>query len=163
MRGKIISWVLLLPAIVFCLYFTPSASAASAEEEVLKVLEDGFKALNTSNGALLSSLWSHSNKVSMFGPDKSSPFLTQGWEEIDKGIKAMTNTPAGTYNFSVHNPQVTILGDNAAITTAYVTLVYTDPTTKAQTISQARQTLVYQKTDGKWLIVHNHTSEFPVK
>jgi uncharacterized protein (TIGR02246 family) len=146
-----------------CLYVTPSANAASAEDEVLQVLETSVKALNTSDSSLLSSVWSHSPKVSMFGPDKASPFLTQGWTELDKSNKTLTNTPVGTYNFNIHHPQVTMLGDNAAITTAYLTLVYTDSSTKAQDISQARMTLVYQKIDGKWLVVHNHSSIFPTE
>jgi len=157
MRTRTLVVLLSCIAFVLCLYITPSASAASAEEEVMQVLESSIKALNTSDGSLLSSVWWHSSKVSMFGPDKSSPFLTQGWSELDKSNKILTNTPAGTYNFSIRHPQVTMLGDNVAITTSYLSLVYTDPTTKAQDISQARMTLVYQKIDGKWLVVHNHS------
>jgi len=148
--------------LVFGLSFSSSAMA-SDEEDVLKILEDSIKAINTADTSSLSSLWVHSDKVSSFGPEKAVAFLLQGWEAVDMGNKRLTSLPAGTFSITSHNPKVTMLGDNVALTTAYFIAVITDPSTNAQTIMQARQTLVLQKVNGKWLAVHMHASMLPTE
>lgn len=50
-----------------------------------------------------------------------------------------------------------------AIVTHYNTSIYTDPTTKEQSVSQVRGTFVIQKINGKWLIVHEHSSMLPTE
>jgi hypothetical protein len=49
------------------------------------------------------------------------------------------------------------------VTTQYMIAINTDPKTKEQSVSQFRQTLVLQKIGGKWLIVHEHSSDLPTK
>ena len=163
MRKQTVYGLLCFFTLAFCLSATPSAIAASAEEEVLQVAINQDKAMNTSDFELLSSLWWHSPKTSFFGPIKKGAFLYQGWEAIGKLLKETLNVPEGTYNFTLHHPKVTMLGDNAAVTTTYHTSVRTDPETKEQTIGHDRFTMVLQKIDGKWLIVHNHISYLPVE
>jgi len=148
--------------LVFGLSFTSSA-IASDEEEVLDVLNSCVKALNTLDASFLSSVWWHSQDASTFGPNKSAAFLTQGWDKIDKSNQEMAKLPAGAMSFSMHNPQVTMISDDVAIATAYFTVVNTNPATSAQDISQDRYTAVLKKIEGKWLIVHGHTSPLPTE
>jgi ketosteroid isomerase-like protein len=161
MRKQNIYGPLFFLTLVFCLSWTPSAIAASPEEEVLQVIINQDNAMNTSDFELLSSLWWHSPKASFFGPIKKGSFLSQGWEEIAKLLKETLDVPAGTYNFLLRHPQVTMLGDNAAVITLYHVRVRTDPETKEKAIGTDRFTNVLQKIDGKWLIVHCHISDFP--
>jgi uncharacterized protein (TIGR02246 family) len=98
-----------------------------------------------------------------FEPVTGYPFLERGWEEVETWWKSMTTTPKGTNVIYLYQPQVTMLKDDVAVTTVYQTLVSTDQTTKAQSISQFRQTMVVQKISGKWLIVHGHASALPIK
>ena len=149
-------------ALVFCLSFASSAVAASDEEEVLQVPQKFITAMNTSNFDMMSSLWWHSDKTTSFNPS-SDPFLYDGWEIIGNGWKYISEMPPGSENVTIHHVQATMLGNNAAITTAYGYDVYTDPETKEETISLVRQTLVLQKIGGKWLIVHHHASMFPIE
>lgn len=144
-------------ALVVCVSFTSSA-IASDEEEVLKVATNFTKAFSTLDYDLMVSLHSKSTKISSFSPSASGAFLTQGWD-----WKPTFDVPAGTFAVTSHNQQATMLGNDVAVTTQYMIIVYTDPATKEQTINFIRQTLVLQKMGGKWLIVHEHASMLPVE
>jgi uncharacterized protein (TIGR02246 family) len=163
MRIKTLICLFSCIALVLCLYIMPSANAASVEDEVLQVAINFAKAVTNSDFELMSSLYWHSPKISQFEPVTGYPFLEQGWEALGSWWKDMTTTPKGTNVVYLYHPQVCMLGENVAVTTVYQTIVSTDQTTKAQSISQIRQTLVVQKIGGKWLIVHGHASELPVK
>jgi len=149
---------------VFCLSVAPSVMAASAEDEVLLVAKNFDKAANTVDFQLLSSLYWHSSKTSQFDPNTGFPFLYQGWEQMEKiWTNRFEGTQKGSVTMTMHHPQVTMLGDNAAVVTCYSTVTVNPPSVKEQTISQYRVTRVLQKIDGKWLIVHDHASPLPVK
>jgi hypothetical protein len=75
----------------------------------------------------------------------------------------MNKSPVGSYVRSFHNPQATMLNDNVAVISAYSIFIQNPPVVKEQTISQERVTFVVQKVGAKWLIVHGHASELPVK
>jgi hypothetical protein len=152
-------------ALVLCLYVAPAANAASAdEEEVMKVVINFNTALNTLDYNLMSSLWWHSPKVSSYEPSTGYPFLYEGWDEIGAYWKAnLAPSDVITNVQTLHQPKVTMLTNDVAVTTTYANNVYTDPKTKEQTIGQLRQSLVVQKINGKWLIVFHHCSGLPIK
>jgi hypothetical protein len=141
-----------LTCIVLALFLcvTPYANAASAEDEVLQVATNFVKAMNDNNSELMASLWMQSPKTTYFNP--SGKFLTVGW---------MTNTPGGGEMFSLSHPRVTMLGDDAAIITGYFTIMKSDAVTKQLSSEDLKETLVVQKNQGKWLIVHEHSSFLP--
>lgn len=163
MKTRTIVALLSCIALALCLYITPSASAASAEDEVLQVVTNWTKATNTANFELFSSLWWNSPKTSSFAPPKSLAFLTQGHEAIVNNLKDMFEYPEGTVNTSHHNTQVTMLGDNIAVITLYRIFTINPPMVTEQSVEQQRQTLVVQKIDGKWVIVHDHGSMLPTE
>ena len=163
MRTKTIYGLLLFMESAFFIYTIPSASAASAEEEVLQVETNFVKAHNTNDYGLMCSLYGKSPKTSSFVPPQDNPFLIQGSEEIENVWKFLSEIPKGTYSITFHHPQVTMLKDDVAVITSYNNVVYTDPSTKAQTVDHIRHTLVVQKIGGKWLIVHDHGSNFSEK
>jgi|WetSurMetagenome_2_1015567.scaffolds.fasta_scaffold24671_2 hypothetical protein len=150
-------------ALAFCLYMTPSADAASAEEEVLQVVTYFAKAMNTNDTERMSSLWWNSQKTSTFGPPKAMAFLCQGYESIVMWFNDMNKSPVGSYVRSFQNPQVTMLNDNIAVITAYSIFIQNPPVVKEQFVSQERSTFVVQKIGGKWVIVHAHASAFPAE
>ena len=149
--------------LVLALSVAPSVMAASAEEEVLQVMTNWFKAFNTNDFELMSSLWWHSPKTSSFGPSKSGAFLGEGWDGMAENLKSTYKQPVGSYQNSMHHPQVMMLGDNAAIITSYNIAITNPPAVKEQTVALVRGTFVVQKVGGKWLIVHEHSSVVPVE
>jgi uncharacterized protein (TIGR02246 family) len=163
MKTKIVFDLLCIVILALCLYVTPSANAMSAEEEVLQVVTNWTKAMNTADFELWSSLFWNSPKTSSFAPPKSAAFLIQGYEAILKNIKFQFECPEGTMKSSHHNPQVTMLKDDVAVVTLYRILTLNPPVVKEQITLQERQTLVVQKIEGKWLIVHDHGSVLPTE
>ncbi len=151
-----------IAALLCCFSIAPSA-VASDEEEVIQAVGNFIKAVNTSDYNLMSSVHLHSPMISKYYPGKEGAFLSQGWEAFSITWKGMLADPPGTYIISPHNQQVTLLGNDVAVVTQYFIYRYTNPATKAQEISQFRSSLVFQKIKGKWLIVHEHTSGFPVE
>jgi uncharacterized protein (TIGR02246 family) len=158
-RHTILSFSFVL---VLCLSVAPIAMAASAEEEVLQVMTNFTKAANSSDLELMSSLYWHSPKTTVFQPVTGYPFLYQGWEQVEIWWKDSLGSPKGTIVLSTYHPQVTMLGDNAAVITYYQNTTINPPLAKEQTVSQYRVTWVVQKIGGKWLIVHGHASALPV-
>jgi uncharacterized protein (TIGR02246 family) len=163
MRTRTLIGLLSCVVLALILYITTIATAATPEEEVLQVMTNWFKAFNTNDANLMTSLYWNSPKTTAFGPGVDSALLSQGWELNAEGWKSGFKAPIGTYVNSPSHIQVTMLTDNVAIITGYNTQTYTDPATKAQTIFQVRGTFVVQKAGGKWVIVHEHSSILPVK
>jgi hypothetical protein len=163
MKKQIIYGLLIFVTLVFCLHLAPSASAASVEEEVMQVATNFVKAMNTNDNELMSSLWWNSPKTSTFGPPKGLAFLTQGWDSIMMWFKDLNKYPVGTFSRTIHNTQVTMLGDNIAVITAYSIFTQNPRVVKEQSVSQERSTFVVQKIGGKWVIVHAHASAFPTE
>jgi len=159
MRTKNILGLLVCIALVFCFYVTPSANAASAEDEILQLVDNFDKAINTANYELMASLYSP--KYSSFGPPKSLAYLIKGWD--GEMWKKMFKHPAGTYNSSSHNNEVTILAENLAMVTGYSTITFYPPAVKEESSELLRSTSIVQKIGGKWLFIHGHTSILPTE
>ena len=160
MRTKTMFALMIAGALVLCLATTQPAIAASDEEEVLQVISNIYKATNTSDPNMIEGLY-NSELYSTFGSPKFLAFLTQGRELIESFKKFLSEQPAGTFSGSFHNPQVTFLGKNVAIVTGYEIFMVNPPVASEQVIEQNRATIVLQKTNGKWLVVHDHYSHFP--
>ena len=163
MRTKGILGLLISIALVFSLSFAQPVNAASAEEEALQVATSFIKAFNDCDLGLLSSIWWHSPKASEIAPTTGYPFVNQGWEGIEKWWKSTFEYPIGTIILTLHNPQAVMLDNNIAVVTGYENVIVNPPAVKEQSITQVRTTLVVQKIDGKWLIVHHHSSNFPLE
>jgi uncharacterized protein (TIGR02246 family) len=163
MRKHTIYGLLIIVSLVFCLSVAPSATAASDEEEVLQVMTNWFKAFNTNDYELMSSIHWHSPETSSFGPNNSNAFLTRGWDRIAEVFKSMFENPVGTYSLSYHHPQVIMLEDNVAVVTEYAILTVNPPLVDEQQIVQQRGTQVVKKIKGKWQLVHLHWSILPTE
>jgi uncharacterized protein (TIGR02246 family) len=155
--------LIIIVTLVFCLSVAPSATAASAEEEVLQVMSNWFKAFNTNDYELMSSIHWHSPETSFFGPRINYSFLVNGWDRIAEVFKSAFENPVGTFSISSHNPQVTMLDDNVAVVTMYAIFTNNPPVVDEQQIMQQRGTLVVKKIKGKWQVVHLHWSILPTE
>ena len=163
MKIKSVYGLLIILTLVFCLSVAPSATAASDEEEVLRVMTTWFKAFNSNDYELMSSLHWHSAETSFFGPGNTNAFLTRGWDQIAEGLKSTLDQPVGTISNSYHNMHVMMLGDNVAIVTEYSIQTINPPLVAEQRILHLRGTQVLKKIDGKWQLVHLHWSPMPTE
>jgi uncharacterized protein (TIGR02246 family) len=64
--------------------------------------------------------------------------------------------PNGRVRFDSHN--VRVLGDVATDSGAYT---FTDQRDGAAVVNPSRFTMVFQRRDGKWVLVHHHSSRVP--
>lgn len=145
---------------VFSVSFTTSAMA-SDEEDVLQVVENWTEAYNASDMDSMSSLYSPD--ISIYTPPKSGAFLSRGWESLEKDLEPMFAMPEGTYSVSCYNTQAAMLDDSHAVITGYMIFTFNPPAVVEQTVALCRRTLVVQKIDGKWRIVHEHASSLPTE
>lgn len=89
-------------------------------------------------------------------------FSTDSGKQLLTGLDfhqfSLNNTPASeAENITMVNPQVTMLGDNAACV-CYVRLNQTISKTGAQYTTEFKETRVWQRKGGVWKCVHVHTS-----
>jgi uncharacterized protein (TIGR02246 family) len=155
--------LIIIVTLVFCLSVAPSATAASAEEEVLQLISDYFKAWNTNDNKLMASVHWHSPDMSFFGSGKDVAFLTKGWEQTAGLFKSLFENPVGTFSVSYYDPKVLMLEDNVAVVTMYAIMTTNPPFVAEQQITQQRITEVVKKIKGKWQLVHLHWSILPTE
>jgi len=134
---------------VFGLSFAVSANAASEEEKVLEVATNFVKAQNANDSELMQSLWYQNPKTTFYNPNQT--FLTRGWMEGAAG-EGIT--------FTMSHPEATMVGQDAAVITGYYT-VEQFIEGQGPTSAEVKETLVVEKIDGKWLIVHQHSTFIP--
>jgi hypothetical protein len=163
MRKKTVYGLLFIVTLVFCLSVTPSVTAASAEEEVLQLITNYFKAWNTNDDEMMSSIHWNSPEMSFFGSSKDTSFLTRGWGRTAGLFKSLFEDPVGTYSLSDHDPQVLLIENNVAIVTLYSIWNVINTDTDEQEIDQIRGTMVVKNMKGKWQIVHVHWSTLPTE
>jgi len=160
MRKQIISGLVLFVTLIFCFSMAPYATAGPADE-VLQVVVKFDRGFNTGDFDLIASVWGHSDEVTQFGLGKSGSFRTEGWKKTVPRFMRLTRLPKGTLRLSRSQPRVTLLGDDIAIFTSYDTLGVKPAPDAPRETWLCRSTLVLQKTQGEWLIVHGHSSRFP--
>ena len=72
--------MMIIVALVLCFSVAPSATAASDEEDIIRVQMDFMKAYAAKDFKAMASLYLHSSKTSTFNPG-NQPLLCEGWEE----------------------------------------------------------------------------------
>jgi len=161
MRKQIICGLVLFVTLVFCFSMAPFATAGPADE-VLQVVAKYDSGFNTGDFDLVSSVWWHSEETTSFGPIKPSSFRAEGWKQVVPRYRLITQLPKGSARRSRSQTRVTLLGDDTAIFTSYETVSIQIPAPNSQRETMlTRNTLVLQKIQGEWLIVHSHASTFP--
>lgn len=138
-------------ALVFCFAFASSAISASVEEDVLQVEINWCKAFNKADMELMSSLYWHSSKTTEVTPNESH----EGWDAIETNIKKYFELGEGVFDWTYFDTQVVMLSDNVAVISGYHNMFEKPPGGDPYALI-LRFTLVVQKIEGKWLIIHNN-------
>ena len=158
MRKKVICGLFCSAVLFFCFPFTTSVIAASPEDEVLQVEYNFVKAHNTNDYDLMCSLYWKSPETSSFVPPQDNAFLIEGFDEIENIWKFLNEFPEGAFVISLHHPKATMIKDDVAVITSYHHVSFTNQSTNEQSVDYIRHTVIVQKIEGKWLIVHDHGS-----
>ncbi|MFQ5794518.1 MAG: YybH family protein [Candidatus Bipolaricaulia bacterium] len=160
---KRITWGLVFTiALGFWFSVTPVTLADTVGDEVLAVAQQFIQAFNTGDFELFASLWWQSEEATAFSDIE--PFRLDGWSQIGEFWKAtlgfFAQLPPGSVSLSPRQPQLTLLGDDVVILTGHFVYNLQIPEGPGEGFS-GRFTMVLQKIEGKWLIVHDHASVLP--
>jgi len=127
-----------------------SSAGPAPDKAYLQKIWDGWSTLDPSNTAPFYASGPHT----FFD---IAPVKYDSWDEYEKGVR---NVLAGftSARCTVNDDaQIHSLGDTAWATAT----INADMTEKSgkRNLSTMRWTVIFQKQDGKWLIVHEHVSE----
>ncbi len=136
---------------------TTNLTDAIKAEVKATVLQFG-QALGTADAELLASLFLQSEKTNSFST--SEPLRINGWSEVQGSFKGLLSLPPGSVSLVPRQGRIDLLGNDAALWTGHFILNVRPPEESPQSVN-GRFTSVLQKADGKWLIVHMHTSALP--
>ena len=138
-------------------------TALAGEEELLPVLAQYEQAFEAGDAEALGDLYWHDERLTVFWPEPETAFRVDGWTQWKSYLKSFTTLisqlPPGAFNLEIRQPMITVVGD-VTIVTSYWTGTMLVPQVGSQ-VMQGRETLVWKKIDGKWVIIHEHTSAFP--
>lgn len=143
---------------LLALLLTTAAHTAKADDQsdVLaanKAVEDAFSKLDI---ASIEGTWHHGENVSVIHPSSKSPIV--GWQAVQK---TYADHPARYNDFKIgmETPHVAVSGNTAW--TVGIEKVYAHRKNGELLDISALTTNIFQKLDGKWLLVHHHASRLP--
>jgi ketosteroid isomerase-like protein len=130
-------------------------SKPANDEEEIRALEQNFKtAVQARDVAQIMANYEHSDKLVVF--DVHPPRQYVGWDAYRKDWQDFLSKMNGPVAFEISDLSITASG-NLAYGHSFQHL--TGQTKDGKVVDdKVRVTDVYQKMDGKWLIVHEHVS-----
>ncbi len=140
-----------------------TATAQTADEDALKAevaaaTAQYVQAFNTSDIDLLDTVSLQSDKATHISP--TEPFRIDGWTDVRRALAGELSLPPGSFSLVPRQSRIDLIGDDVALWTGHFILNIRPPEGSPQTVN-GRLTSVLQKVDGKWLIVHIHSSALP--
>lgn len=140
----------------FVLLFTAGDATAQSQstafrESVLKFVRAYVGANNSADANAVMDMTSRQPTVSSVSLGE----ITRGWEAIRADADSLAGSE-GMYKLSIGTADVTPLGASAALVVASVTLTFATQEGPAQV--RGAMTLVLEKSDGAWKMLHEHYS-----
>lgn len=137
-------------------------ATASAQEELLPLLLKYEQAFETGDLETFEELFWHDERLTVFWPCPERAFRIDGWSQWQRSLKRFTSLvsqlPPGAVNMETRQPSINLMEDVAIVTSYWV---LTMPAPEGSQVMQGRSTLVWEKIEGKWVIIHAHASFFP--
>jgi ketosteroid isomerase-like protein len=133
---------------------SPQAAARTEEQEVMSANRAFYQALEALDFAKMAAVWLHEDWVECLHPGWD---LIEGWEEIQE---SWTNIFRSTRSLrvSISRPLIRVLGESA-----WVSCLENVTSTYDEGFSTAviETTNIFVRRDGRWLMVHHHTTPLP--
>ncbi|GAA4003038.1 MULTISPECIES: SgcJ/EcaC family oxidoreductase [Streptomyces] len=132
-----------------------SDSGSKASKKQIAALFDGWNAaLQTGDSGKVADLYA---KDGVLLPTVSNNVRSDRAEIVDYFNHFLENKPVGKKIETIVN----VLDSNTAIDAGVYEFTLTDHETGKKRVVEARYTYVYEKIDGKWLIMNHHSSAMP--
>jgi len=131
-----------------------SFSSKDSTEEVQGAVRAYFEAVNKADPTAIMSQYSRkAEATSVFEGD-----IIRGWDQIRKETDKMAGT-AGEEKWAPGTMEVVFLGHDHALVVVPVNITLKSSTGKEEL--EGASTLVLEKVEGKWMILHEHHSVKP--
>lgn len=126
-----------------------SAAAEAIRQQIAKYTA----ALDAADVGLASQVWDSSADVSFISPAGHQ----HGWEEV-KGVYAFFGSMFSERKLTARDVSIHVLGEDAAWAEFYWRFVAKQRSDGAAVQTDGRETQVYRKRDGRWVLMHVHYS-----
>jgi len=147
------STLVLICSLLFC---TIAAAQQSSEIDAVQAANQAFySAFSARDVAAMQKVWSSDAGIQNIGPANKS--VTMGWDKIGKGFEGLFDTYLELT--ASMEPQIKIVGAVAWATG--IEQVQRKDKAGATTSAKNLVTNIFQKQDGRWLMVHHHSSRIP--
>jgi ketosteroid isomerase-like protein len=145
-------WTLLLASVLA----TPVK--ADDKADVLAANKAFDTAVSNRNIDQLDPLWAHDSSVTIIHPSSKAPLV--GWEAVRKSWAEGTLARFSELSVSMSEPDVRLNG-NTAVAVGIEVVKGKRADSGAAVEFAALTTNIYEKRDGRWLMVHHHGSRLP--
>lgn len=132
---------------------TASPPAGGEEREVAQLFDRWNAALASGDPRQVADLYAPDGVLL---PTVSNRVRASRAEIEDYFEHFLDNKPRGVINYR----EVRLLDDDSAVDAGVYTFTLTDRSGRTRDV-QARYTFVYEKRDGRWLIINHHSSAMP--
>lgn len=129
----------------------PATPAATQRAEIQQAVRAYIDAHNRSDAATIADMYSRQPGVTSVGDGQ----IMRGWDRIREAFDQLVGT-AGKFKIDIGSIDVVPLGPGYALAlTSYSLSLGTGAETTQQ---RGAMTLVFQKQEGEWKVIHDHTS-----
>ena len=120
--------------------------------EVQAAVRKYVDAYNRADASAIMDLYARGSNITVVADGE----ITRGWESQRAGIDSTIVGHGGGFRFDVGSVDVVALGKEHALAVAPYTLIAT--TTQGQLGERGALTLVLQRSDSGWVVIHEHES-----
>jgi len=147
----------IIPLALLSGFLLSGLAHADDRADVLAANQAVSAAFSTLDIKTFDPLWAHDNDVTIIHPVSKAVLV--GWEAVRKSWAEGTLTRYKEISVSMDNPNITVT-NNVALVVGIEKVRGTRVNGDAAEFS-ALTTNVFEKRDGRWLIVHHHASRMP--
>jgi ketosteroid isomerase-like protein len=104
---------------------------------------------------LLGGVYANDARLTAYWPDPTRPSRLESWTTIRESLKDIFGRIRGM-NLDFNEREIDVYGTCAVLTTQWIWHEPADPV-----FEHGRGTFVFKKDNGRWLIVHEHSSVTP--
>jgi len=148
---KLFFAAILLQLFATVLYSQSDTSAIKSQIQKYK------QAIDNADTLIASQIWAHTPEVSFIQPGGHQ----HGWKEINEGIYKFFGEAFSKRSLNIFDEKISVY-DNVAWAEFYWVFDGTFKKGDAPLQTKGRETQIWKKLNGQWLLVHVHYSGMPI-
>ncbi len=138
------------------LFLMAGAAVADDKSDVLAANNEYLRAFSSLDIKAVEAVWAHDGNVTVIHPFSKTPAV--GWDAVRKSWEEAISRSI-EFSITMDNPHVSV-GNNAAWVVGIENVRAHRKSGQTEEFSSLA-TNIYEKRDGRWLMVHHHGSRMP--